>query len=95
MTENNFDNSKLEELREKLNKSTEWPTVYFFKFIVPNNNANLAEVFSLFDDSSVISTKESSGGKFISVSAKELVLSADVVIEKYILASKIKGIISL
>jgi len=95
MEEHKFDHEKIEALRNRLTENLEWPTLYFYKFIVPNNNEKLAKVFALFDDTSNISKRESSGGKFVSVSAKEVASSADVVIEKYILASKIDGLISL
>jgi uncharacterized protein len=84
----------LQKLRTQL-ELQEWPSVYFFKFIVPNNNENIANTTALFDVSSDITMHPSKNGKYMSISAKEMMLDVDSIIEKYKQASKIKGIISL
>lgn len=89
MKEINFDG-----LREKL-KDGEWPRVYFFKFIIPSDNKKLALVEALFGDEAKVNIKQSSKGNYVSVSAKELMLNADNVIERYKKASKIEGLIAL
>lgn len=66
-----------------------------FKFIIPNENEKMAQVSALFDENSEIAYHNSSQGKYVSVSVKEVMLSADSVIEVYEKASKIEGIISL
>lgn len=81
-------------LREKLQKQT-WPSVYMFKFIVPADNKNLAFIESLFGENSKINIKQSSNGKYISLTATELMLNSNEVVEIYQKASTIKGIISL
>lgn len=83
-----------DKLREQL-EHQEWPDVYFFKFIVPNEPEQIARVSALFDASSDISFHPSSNGKYVSVSVKEMMLDVDSIIEKYEKASLIKGIISL
>lgn len=80
----------LEKLRE-----LKWPQVYMFKFIVPNDNKKLALVEALFNDSSQISIRQSSTGKFISVTGKELMLNPENVIKRYEEANKIEGLIAL
>lgn len=82
-------------LREKLIQSGEWPRVYFFKFIIPADNKKLALVEALFGPEAKVSIKQSNKGNYLSVSAKELMLSADRVIERYEKASEIKGLIAL
>jgi hypothetical protein len=46
-------NKKIEEfyknLEEKLANTNEWPTLYMFKFIIPNDLHKLALVEKLFD----------------------------------------------
>lgn len=76
-------------------ENQEWPNVYFFKFIVPNEPESIAKVTALFDATSDLSYHTSSNGKYVSVSVKELMLDSDSIIEKYKKASLIKGIISL
>lgn len=84
----------LDSLREKLDL-LEWPEVYFFKFIVPNDSERVALVTALFDVTSEIVMHPSKTGKYISISAKEMMLDVDSIIEKYKKASLIKDIISL
>ena len=87
----NFDS-----LREKLEDGFDWPRVYLFKFIVPSDNKKIAEVESLFNSKEAqISMRTSKKGNYVSVSAKEMMMSADKVIERYKDAAKIEGIISL
>lgn len=81
-------------LREQL-ELQEWPNVYLFKFIVPNTPHALAQAAALFTDLSEINFNESKTGKYISVTAKEMMLNVDDIIEVYINASKIEGIVSL
>jgi putative lipoic acid-binding regulatory protein len=73
----------------------EWPNVYLFKFIVPNESELVAQTMALFDDTSEIVVHPSKNNKYASISVKELMLNVDSIIEKYNKASKIKGIISL
>ena len=81
-------------LREQL-ELQEWPNVYFFKFIVPNSSEMIAKVTALFSDASDLSYHESKTGKFVSVSAKEVMLDVDSIIAVYEKASEIEGVISL
>ncbi|MBM3916716.1 MAG: DUF493 family protein [Sphingomonadales bacterium] len=73
----------------------DWPNLYMFKFIVPNDNHHLAQVTALFNANSEISYHHSGNGKYVSLSAKEIMLSADDIIAVYERAALIPGIISL
>ena len=86
---------QFEKLKDTLNKLTEWPTVYMFKFIIPAENKKIALVESKFSESAIISQHESSGGKYISITIKEVMLSADAVIDKYKEMKGIGGLIAL
>ena len=82
-------------LLEKL-EAFDWPRVYMFKFIVPADNQKIAEVQNLFaSDEAQIELRPSKTGKYTSVSAKELMLSPEKVVDRYVEASKIEGILSL
>ena len=87
-----MDNGTIESFREKLDKEYEWPSLYTFKFIVPENKAD--EIRSLFQNHD-ISEKPSSKGKYISITSKVMVQSSDKIIEVYLEASKVEGVISL
>lgn len=83
-------------LRQKLDETQTWPAIYMFKFIVPADNEKIAHLQSLFNtQESEVVTRASSKGNFISLTAKELMLSTDKVIERYEQAAKIDGVISL
>jgi putative lipoic acid-binding regulatory protein len=74
----------------------EWPNLYLYKFIIPNENEKLAKVTALFDgETAEISYHESGKGNYVSVSVKEVTVSVEQIIEKYQKASEIKGVISL
>mgnify|MGYP000026265566 FL=1 len=83
-----------ESLRTQL-EQTDFPQVYFFKFIVPNKSDNVARVSALFSSDTKVQMKTSSSGKFISIGVKQVMLSAESIISIYIKASEIEGIISL
>ena len=83
-----------ESLRAQL-EQTDFPQVYFFKFIVPSKSDNVARVSALFSSDTKVQMKTSSSGKFISIGVKQVMLSAESIISIYIKASEIEGIISL
>ena len=83
-----------ENLRKELNKISNWPQVYMFKFIVPADNKRIALVESKFSNESVITKKESANGKYISITIKEVMLTADSIIEKYKEMEGIEGLMA-
>ena len=85
---------KFGKLREQL-ALQEWPEVYLFKFIVENTPEKLVHTTALFDGTAEINFHTSSNEKYVSVSAKELMIDVDSVISKYEKAALIEGIISL
>ena len=89
------DEEFLRSLQKKLDETTEWPSVYMFKFIIPADNRRIAMVEALFSAEANITSKESSGGKYISITGKVVMLNALEVIEKYRSAAKIEGLIAL
>jgi putative lipoic acid-binding regulatory protein len=83
-------------LQGQLEDTTEFPSDYLFKFIVPSAENQVDEVENLFNNKgAVINTKKSKTGKYVSVSIVLTVENATTVIEFYQKAEKIKGIISL
>ncbi|HAA14753.1 MAG TPA: DUF493 domain-containing protein [Cytophagales bacterium] len=78
--------------KEKLDAVHTWPSVYTFKFIVPQGKLDRVE--SLFPKHE-LNLKESSKGKYVSVTAKMMASSSDDVIAIYQEASSIEGIIAL
>jgi putative lipoic acid-binding regulatory protein len=87
--------AELEQFRQKLVETTSFPSVYMFKFIIKSDNRNIARVENLFGSESNILTKESEKGKYTSVTARQVVINVDEIIDVYKKASKIEGIIFL
>lgn len=81
-------------LREQL-ALQEWPNVYFFKFIVPNTPEAVAKASALFDDAVDLNLQPSRTGKYVSISAKEMMLDVDSIIVKYNKSSLIEGLMAL
>jgi putative lipoic acid-binding regulatory protein len=93
---NKIDRTKFyADLKEKLEKQHSFPTLYMFKFIVPNDNHKLALVEALFGEEAQVTIRESSKGKFVSVTGKEEMVDVDSIIDRYQKAEKIEGIVSL
>ncbi len=87
---------KYMKLLEQLKIGFDWPTVYMFKFIVPADNSKIAQVENLFNsEEAQVSIRNSSKGNFVSITAKEMMLSPEKVIDRYIQAEGIEGLISL
>lgn len=83
-------------LKGELEESTQWPSNYLYKFIVPTNKEKIEKVENAFDNlGAVIETHTSKTGKYTSVSIQVIMNNADHVIEKYKELSTIEGIISL
>lgn len=85
----------LEKLRLKLVETTSFPSVYMFKLIVPSENRTIALVENIFEAEADILTKESGKGKYTSITAKQVVMSAEEIIDIYKKAATIKGVMLL
>ena len=88
------DADSYEKLRMQL-ENMNWPEIYFFKFIVPNDSELVAKVTALFDEGTDLRLQQSKNGRYLSVGAKEMMISPESVIQRYKEASNIKGLIAL
>jgi len=84
-------------LKLQLQDTALWPTAYLYKFIVKSNAEKITQIEAIFNHlGAVINTKESSNGKYTSVSINVNMKNPDAVIEKYKeVTEKIEGVISL
>ncbi|MCF8338965.1 MAG: DUF493 family protein [Bacteroidales bacterium] len=82
-------------LRKHLNNIHTWPSVYLFKFIIPDEPTRLTQVQQLFGEEASLDYTKSRKGNYISVSGKEVMFSADEVINRYKKAQTIEGVIML
>ncbi|HLU88308.1 MAG TPA: DUF493 family protein [Cyclobacteriaceae bacterium] len=78
--------------REQLEADTVFPTLYMFKFIVPIGKEQ--EVAGLLPNNEM-TLKKSKKGNYVSATIKAMMPSSDSIVEIYVRASKIEGIISL
>jgi putative lipoic acid-binding regulatory protein len=83
---------KIDEFKEKLEKSYSWPSLYMFKFIVPAGKEQ--EVRKLFPKNEVVQ-KPSKNGKYISLTTEIMAGSTDQIISIYLQANRIEGLIAL
>ncbi|WP_396152245.1 DUF493 family protein [Flavobacterium sp.] len=85
-----------ERLKEELRTTSNWPSIYLYKFIVPTDTTKIIAVEEAFNNmGAVINTVQSKTGKFTSVSVNVNMESPEHVVEKYQEVSTIEGIISL
>jgi hypothetical protein len=85
-----------EKLKLQLADTSLWPSKYLYKFIVPTQAEKIKEIENIFDNmGAVITTKESSKGKYTSLSIIVKMKDPDAVIVKYKEVAGVEGVISL
>jgi hypothetical protein len=83
-------------LKIKLNETTEFPSEYMFKFIIPKNKVKAKKIADIFDfTGAIIKTRPSKTGKYESLTVLVQMNNADDIIKKYKEVSNIKDVISL
>lgn len=82
-------------LRERLNEVHDWPSVYMFKFVLEPDEERLQALLALFPSESEVLRRYSTGGKYLSITVKEVMISADEVVLRHEKASSITGVIVL
>ncbi|MEO1054838.1 MAG: DUF493 family protein [Bacteroidota bacterium] len=87
-----MDHDSFKSFKEKLDQQHDWPSLYTFKFIVPKGKEG--EVKEIFPNNEA-TLKASKNGNYTSLTIQLLAPSSDVVIEKYVAAHEIEGIIAL
>lgn len=90
-----MDQDKYNQLREQLIESTQWPSLYMYKFIIPNKDEKLDAVKALFPSETEFAFKTSKDMRFISVTVKIIMADADKVIAIYEEAKNIEGLFAL
>lgn len=90
------DEKDIAAFKEKLDANHNWPEVYMFKFIVKGSSQKIAKIEAMFEtDTSSIQLKNSSRGTYVSVTVKEVMSSAQEVVEIYREVRKIEGVMAL
>ncbi|MBX2894882.1 MAG: DUF493 family protein [Cyclobacteriaceae bacterium] len=87
-----MENNQIEKFKEQLDQHHAWPAVYTFKFIVPTGKElQLKELLTHH----IPQEKSSKNGNYTSFTYQMMMPSSQAVIDIYILASKIEGLIAL
>jgi len=82
-------------LRTILMEETKWPLLYYFKFIVPNDNEKIRIVKELFSDPSKITYNTSRDIHYIGISCKEYMPDVESIMAIYEKAGLVEGLIAL
>lgn len=90
-----MDEQRLDGLRERLDAHHDWPAEYMFKFIAPNTEAHIEAIIAVFPEEVSVERKMSGGGKYISLTIREVVTCADGVFDRYRAVHAIGGIFAL
>ena len=85
-----------EKLKKSLIETTEFPSKYMYKFIIPSGEDKFKQIENIFDNmGAVINSKPSKTGKYTSLTILVNMKSPDDIIMKYKEVSKVEGVISL
>jgi uncharacterized protein len=87
-----MDSEWKDSFREKLDQHHSWPSLYTFKFIVPSGKEN--EVKNLFPKH-VPTERKSKNGNYTSITFQMMMISSDAVIDVYVQAAVVEGIVAL
>lgn len=87
-----MDQDRINSFREKLDQHHAWPSLYVFKFIVPADKVD--EVKNLFKKHT-IQEKLSKNGNYVSITIQMMMHSSNAVIDVYVSAAGIDGLIAL
>jgi uncharacterized protein len=84
-------------LKEKLQDTSVWPSEYLYKFIIKSDSVKINTIECIFDNmGAVIKTIPSKNGNYTSVSVNVVMNNPDDVIEKYKeVGNQIEEVISL
>jgi putative lipoic acid-binding regulatory protein len=87
-----MDQDWLKSFQTKLDQHHSWPSVYIFKFIVPKGKEEeLKGLFPLHTPAEKASTQ----GNYISLTFQMMMHSSEAVIEIYVRAEAVEGLIAL
>lgn len=97
ISSNNENPQNWDDLKNKIEASQKFPSVYMFKFILSSDNQKIAQIEALFDntDNPDISIRPSSRGRYVSITIKQMVQNVEYIINIYKQVAKIPGVIMM
>lgn len=90
-----MEKSKLQQMKDLLDETHEWPSDYVFKFIFEDNVETEQKILDAIPNYTHLEIKPSRQKKYKSLRITQRVKSADEVLEVYQRVQKIKHVISL
>ncbi len=84
-----------ERLRARLNEVHEWPSVYMYKMVLEPDQDKITHLLALFPPEAEVLRKYSSSGRYVSITLKQLVMSAEEVLERYEQVHRLGGVMML
>ena len=84
-----------EKLKELLAENKQWPLLYMFKFIVPNSEGKVQAVVDLLPKHGTVSYKHTKNLKYVSITCKVSMKSAEAIIELSDKATSVEGVMAL
>lgn len=78
--------------KEKLDLEHNWPSTYMFKFVVPSDKVQSFHDIFLKEK---LKSKKSKAGNYVSFTLEKIMNSSEEVVEIYLKAKKIEGLIAL
>lgn len=84
-----------EKLKALLNEDKQWPRLYMYKFIIPNKDDNVEQVASRMPARSQITYKHTNNLKYVSLTCKVTMNSAESIIQVLIRGAEISGVMVL
>ena len=90
-----MDQEKYNQIRKQLIDSTQWPSIYMFKFIIPNKDEKTEAIKAIFPKGTQFAFKTSKDMRYLSITIKIMMKDADAVIAIYEQTKHIEGILAL
>ena len=88
-------NPEYDQLKAKLEETKNWPLLYMFKFIAPNQDGKVKKVEEKLPKGGIVSHKHTKNLKYVSISCKVKMPNAQSIIDVMDEVSKIGNIMSL
>lgn len=88
-----------EDARDRMRKALDlvhtWPSVYMFKFILEPEQTKIDALLAHFPAEAEVLRKYSKGGKYVSLTVREVMLNAEEVVRRYEQTAQVPGVIVL
>lgn len=95
MTSPGHSDDPVQRLRARLNEVHDWPSVYMYKMVLEPDEDRIAQLLALFPPEGEVLRRYSSGGRYVSITLRQMVMSADEVIERYMQVHRLGGVMML